>query len=108
VTTQHPEALTGRERNRRLNQAGNDIQDLYDLVGKVEQDVSYLKVHSGLVNAEFQKVHGRLDGIDQRLGGIDQRLGGIDQRLDGMDRRFDGMDRQLALILERLPVRGGE
>jgi hypothetical protein len=44
------------------------------------------------MDARFDAVDGRLDGMDARFDGVDARFDRMDARFDGVDARFDRMD----------------
>ncbi len=54
------------------------------------------------MDARFDSVDQRLDGIDARFDSVDQRLDGIDNRLDRMDDRLERIDGQLYDLNGRL------
>lgn len=83
---------------------------------RLEVDMSSLKLdkskHEELIyilGTEFQKVHARIDTIEQRMDNLEQRMAKLEQRLDTfegyVEKRFNKIEQKLDLILEALAIK---
>lgn len=83
---------------RRLRQATNDIEALYDLMSetrkRLEDVASTVTEHS----AQLAAIETKLVEHDQRFDRLDQRFEGIDKRFNDIDQRFGQIDTAIGSV----------
>ncbi len=86
---------------------------------RLEADMSSLKLNKSrreelidILGTEFQKVHARIDAIEQRMDKIENRMDKLEQRMDRIEQkmgkievRMDKIEHKLDLILEALAIK---
>ena len=88
--------------SRRLQQATNDIEALYDPMSdtrdRVDKISAKLLEHDGhfkQIDERFEQIDGRFKQIDERFEQIDGRFKQIDGRFEQIDGRFERVDTEL-------------
>jgi chaperonin cofactor prefoldin len=69
---------------------------------KMQGDIKLvLEGHAALNNkieAGFEELNGKVDGLDMRVGGLENKVAGLDMKVGGLEKSVGGLDKRVGSL----------